>query len=137
MSEPTQPGVVLATEDEVKRRKQEVDDEWGTYVAVADITHNGVMAYTAGDPVPKSNAERYGYEQEGLVKRVDSAEAQDVIRQLHEQGGTLNPVQPPLPPRSLSVPLRDMTVPEERRSEVSNPGVEAQTEVAGNTQPQQ
>jgi hypothetical protein len=37
--------------------------EWGTYVAWEDIYHNGVPAYLAGQPVPISNVERWGYDQ--------------------------------------------------------------------------
>ncbi len=42
--------------------------EWGTYVATTAIFHEGVRAANAGDPVPVSNVEQYGYLGQGLVR---------------------------------------------------------------------
>jgi len=45
--------------------------EYGTYVAVVPIYHDGARAYNAGDPVPVSNVKRHGYLAQGLVCEVD------------------------------------------------------------------
>jgi hypothetical protein len=102
-------GTPLATADEVKVRAAEQKKEWGTYVAIGPIHHNGVLAYTAGDPVPVSNVELHGYDNDGLVAKVDTKAGQDVIRELHENGGVLSgAVSPPaLPPVSMGVPVKD------------------------------
>jgi len=44
--------------------------EYGIYVAVVPIVHNGVRAYNVGHPVPVSNVEKYGYLEQGLVRAV-------------------------------------------------------------------
>lgn len=44
--------------------------EYGTYVALAPIRHDGVLAYGVGDAVPVSNVEAYGYLEAGLVAPV-------------------------------------------------------------------
>jgi hypothetical protein len=38
------------------------------------IYHDGVLAYTEGHAVPKSNAEKYKYEDQGLVSKVKKAD---------------------------------------------------------------
>jgi hypothetical protein len=43
--------------------------EYGQYVAVGPINHNGVRAYNKGDPVPASNVAKHGYLDDGLVIR--------------------------------------------------------------------
>lgn len=47
--------------------------EYGTYVAVATIYFDGLPAYRAGMAVPVSNVVLHGYEEQGLVRRVDAA----------------------------------------------------------------
>jgi len=42
--------------------------EYGTYVAVAVITVDGVRAFNVGDSVPISNVEAHGYLDAGLVR---------------------------------------------------------------------
>lgn len=44
--------------------------EYGIYVAVVPIVHDGARAYNEGDPVPVSNVEKYGYLQQGLVRAI-------------------------------------------------------------------
>lgn len=46
-----------------------VAGEYGEFVAVAPIDHDGVRAYNVGDPVPKSNVDRWGYLDRKLVAR--------------------------------------------------------------------
>lgn len=45
--------------------------EYGTWVAVEDITVGNAVAYLAGHPVPVSNVERHGYDQLGVVRLVN------------------------------------------------------------------
>lgn len=45
--------------------------EYGTWRAKYPIQHDGVIAYMPGHAVPVSNVERYGYDEMGLVERVD------------------------------------------------------------------
>jgi len=49
--------------------------EYGTFVAVEDIWHNGALAYAQGHPVPVSAVERYGYDRTvpAQVRRVERA----------------------------------------------------------------
>ena len=58
-------------------------------------------------PVPKSNAERLGYIDQGLVEKIDSAAGRKVIADLHaaatQQPGDAVITQPV----SLSVPVAD------------------------------
>ena len=44
--------------------------EYGTYVANEDIFHGSALAYAEGHPVPVSNVELHGYDEQGLVRRV-------------------------------------------------------------------
>lgn len=60
---------------EVTERRQRQREEYGEWVAVKRIFHNGALAYTPGRPVPKSNVERHGYDKLGLVERVKKAAA--------------------------------------------------------------
>lgn len=94
-----------ATPDEVADRRKVAETEWGTYVALCPIGHNGALAYNAGDPVPVSNVERHGYLEQGLVGKVGNKEAQDVIRGIHEAAGAA-PIGA-LPPVSLGVPVKN------------------------------
>lgn len=49
--------------------RRELEAEYGTYVAVDAIHHDGVRAYNAGDPVPASNVRTHGYDKAGLVTK--------------------------------------------------------------------
>lgn len=51
------------------------EHEYGTYVAVAPITHDGALAYLPGHPVPVGNVEKYGYDKDGLVEKVNTKAA--------------------------------------------------------------
>lgn len=47
--------------------------EYNTWVAVTDIYFDGLPAYRPGMAVPVSNVALYGYDVQGLVKRVEVA----------------------------------------------------------------
>jgi hypothetical protein len=103
-SAPAPAAVPLATAEETEARVKEQAAEWGTWVAVAPIDHNGVRAYNPGDPVPSSNVERHGYDKAGSVKKIASKEAQDFVRGLHEAAQQQS-VAATLPSVSLGVPV--------------------------------
>lgn len=63
--------------------------EYGTYVATQPIVINGVRAYNAGNPVPVSNVDQYGYLEQGLVRRADE------------------PAPEPVAPESVPLPAGD------------------------------
>lgn len=51
--------------------------EYGEFVAIAPIDHDGARAYNPGDPVPSTNVAKYGYDGDGLVaKRTTKAAKQ-------------------------------------------------------------
>lgn len=52
--------------------------EWGTYVAIAPIYVDGVLARQVGEPVPASNVERHGYLEQGLVAKSTTKAAKAV-----------------------------------------------------------
>ena len=52
---------------------QEQRDEYGTYVAAQNIPVGSVLAFLAGQPVPRSTAEREGWVASGLVVPVADA----------------------------------------------------------------
>jgi hypothetical protein len=52
--------------------------EYGTFVAIAPIDHDGVRAYNPGHAVPKSNVEAYGYDKAGLVAKTTTKAAEKV-----------------------------------------------------------
>jgi hypothetical protein len=52
--------------------------EYGTYVAIAPIDHDGVRAYNVGHAVPKSNVEKYGYLDDKLVAKTTTKAAEKV-----------------------------------------------------------
>jgi len=81
MADKAQPvATPVATPEEVKSFRQQQVEEWGTWVAVQQITFNGALAYNPGDPVPASNVSKHGYDSKGLVARVGSASAREVIQ---------------------------------------------------------
>lgn len=55
--------------------KAAIEAEYGQFVAVAPIFHDGVRAYNPGSRVPASNVALYGYDKDGLVEAVDSSPA--------------------------------------------------------------
>jgi hypothetical protein len=108
MTEDSAPEVVFATQEEKAAFVEEQVKEYGTYVAVAPITFNGVPAYNVGDPVPISNVEKHGYEKDGLVARIDSKAGQDMVRAIHESNQqAANQEQTVAQPVSLGVQLQD------------------------------
>jgi hypothetical protein len=52
--------------------------EYQQYVAATDIYAGQALAYREGDPVPKSNVERHGYDKMGLVVDVQAAPPADL-----------------------------------------------------------
>lgn len=97
----------VATPDEVKAFRAEAGAEWGQYVAVSPISFNGARAFNAGDPVPASNVKAHKYDEQGLVAKVSSKAAQDVV------AGILSAAVPSAgnielpPPVSLGVPVKE------------------------------
>lgn len=73
---------VLATAEQTEEQRAAQDAEYGTYVAIAPIAYNGVMAYLPGDPVPVSNVERHGYDDSQVAKIANKA-GQEVIAAVH------------------------------------------------------
>lgn len=55
------------------------EKEWGTYVAVAPILYDGVLAANPGDPVPVSVVEAHGYADDNLVAKVTTKTGQAAI----------------------------------------------------------
>lgn len=53
-------------------------DEYGTYVAIEPIDHDGARAYNVGDPVPASNVEAHKYDEQGLVAKRTTKAAKQV-----------------------------------------------------------
>ena len=95
----------LATAEETSEFVEAQVKEYGTFVAIAPISFNGIPAYNIGDPVPVSNVERYNYERDNLVARIDNEAGQRMIREIHEstqQAMREVPVQQPV---SLGVPV--------------------------------
>lgn len=45
--------------------------EWGQYVASEDIRVGLALAYAKGDPVPAANVALHGYDEAGLVEKVN------------------------------------------------------------------
>lgn len=61
------------------REAKAQETEYGTYVAVTPIDHDGVRAYNPGHPVPVSNVQQYGYDKDGLVAKVGTKAAAAVL----------------------------------------------------------
>lgn len=51
-----------------KDHARSIAEDYGRWVATEDIYHDGALAYAAGHPVPHSNVERHGYDQQGVVE---------------------------------------------------------------------
>jgi hypothetical protein len=54
--------------------------EYGQFVAIAPIDHDGVRAYNVGDPVPASNVERWHYVEQGVVSKVGTKGAEAAVK---------------------------------------------------------
>lgn len=63
--------------DTVEDFRKALQEEYGTYVAIEPIDHDGARAYNVGDPVPVSNVQQHKYDEAGLVaKRTTKAAKQ-------------------------------------------------------------
>ena len=66
-------GVAETLSEDAPRTAEEhrkaINDEYGEFVAIAAITHDGARAYNIGDAVPRENVERWDYLGLGLVAR--------------------------------------------------------------------
>jgi hypothetical protein len=47
-------------------------EEWGEWVACADIYVGNALAARTGDAIPKDNVERHGYDKDGYVVKRNS-----------------------------------------------------------------
>jgi hypothetical protein len=56
----------------VRDLRAEKLEEYGQFVATQQIHVGTALAYDEGHPVPVSNVQRFGYEDQGVVKRVAS-----------------------------------------------------------------
>lgn len=97
----------VATPEQVAEHREALAAEYGQYVAIAPITFNGAAAFYPGDTVPVSNVQRHKYDEQGLVAKVSTKAAQDVIRALHGNA-TSAAANAELPPHvSLGVPVKE------------------------------
>lgn len=67
----------MATPDEILAAQQAKEDEYGEYVAKDVIAIDGVRAFNAGDPVPKSHVDR-GVVDKSQVAKVGTKAAEAV-----------------------------------------------------------
>lgn len=68
---------------EALAHRKALAQDWGQYVAVADIVHpGGVLAYAEGMPVPASNVARWKYDEMGLVGKRTSKEGKAALERL-------------------------------------------------------
>lgn len=74
-----QPTTPTASPEDVAKLAAEQEKEYGTYVAVQPISFNGVPAYNVGESVPVSNVQKYKYDEQGVVAKITSKSAQDVV----------------------------------------------------------
>lgn len=68
----TYPGVDPALDPDraaVEQRRKERAEEYSAYRAVQNIVWGNVLAFAAGDAVPKSTVENYGWLALGLVEK--------------------------------------------------------------------
>lgn len=57
---------------EVRKHRDALLKDYSQYVATETIYHDGAVAYREDDPVPASNVKLHGYDEAGVVKRVES-----------------------------------------------------------------
>lgn len=62
-----------------EEQRAAIRKEYGEFVAVAAITHDGALAYNVGDAVPASNVKAWNYDGLGLVKRRATKAAAPVV----------------------------------------------------------
>jgi|SRR5215212_10158415 len=101
---PSAPATVFATPEETAAAQEAMTTEWSTWVAKTDIAYNGVVCYTAGDPVAVTNVERYKYDEQGLVGHPEDEDVQQIIRQIHEAAAPDQSVAV-IPRISMAVPV--------------------------------
>lgn len=77
-----------------EEQRRAIGREYGEYVAVAAITHDGALAYNIGDAVPASNVEAWDYLNLGLVARRTTKAAQQAVTDATPQGDTTDPDAP-------------------------------------------
>jgi hypothetical protein len=71
-----------------EQRREEQAKEYGTWVALGPIDHDGARAYNTGDPVPAENVKRWKYDERGLVGRRSTKAAQAVDAALKSTVGS-------------------------------------------------
>lgn len=64
---------------DVVTHRQAIRAEYERLIAVQDIPIGQALAYRAGDPIPESNSDAYGYEARGLAVERDSDEGRAVL----------------------------------------------------------
>lgn len=104
----TAAGGPVATAEEVSELRAAQESEYGTYVALQNISFNGAIAYLAGDPVPVSNVKKHDYEATGLVAKVGTKDSDTLISALHEAARPAEVVAQG-DPISLGVPVPGTT----------------------------
>lgn len=62
----------------VEAFRKALQEEYGQYVAIAPIDHDGARAYNPGDPVPVANVQKYGYDKDDLVAKRTTQAAKKV-----------------------------------------------------------
>lgn len=77
---PTVAEEITADPTTAEQQRAAVREEYGQYVAIQPIDHDGVRAYNTGDPVPAANVVRWKYLEQGLVSHTESSEAGDALR---------------------------------------------------------
>jgi len=63
----------------VEQRRKEREEEFGKYVAIADIPWGTVLAATPGTALPKSNVERYKWHEIGYAAERESPQGREVL----------------------------------------------------------
>jgi hypothetical protein len=77
-----------------EEQRQAINKEYGEFVALAAITHDGALAYNVGDAVPAANVEAWGYLELGLVARRTTKAAAEAIVDSTPQGDPTDPDAP-------------------------------------------
>ena len=108
MADKTPAPAAAASVEETNAYRAELEEEWGTYVAVQPISFNGIPAYNPGDSVPVSNVKKFGYDQgdSPLVQRVGTKAAQEVIAGVHANAIANGSQMELRPAVSLGVPVK-------------------------------
>lgn len=70
-----------------EQRREAVQKEYGEFIAVEPIDHDGARAYNVGDPVPAANVERWDYLGRKLVARQATKAAEQAVQGLADGPG--------------------------------------------------